>query len=151
MNQDKIGEVKKILDQPIAWIKGMKRAREGIRSYLTEPCRDKLSEQICQLFEQDRIETAHQTFKAIRASLKGDPTVFPIALDSIEVDWLYKQSRKLFVSKPKGRMDSTHSPKCQQRVERLSLKIKEYFKKTGYRSEEEFMWWQALWKEQGVK
>ena len=41
------GEVKKILDHPIEWIKGMKRAKEGIDYYLTERCRDKLAKAIC--------------------------------------------------------------------------------------------------------
>ena len=53
-----------------------------------------------ELFEADKHKIGHRVFKAIMESLKGEPVAFPIALDSVEVEWLYKQGRKLFEPKP---------------------------------------------------
>ena len=44
---------KKILDVPIDWVKGMKRANEGINYYLTEPFQKKLAHQIFAYFKTD--------------------------------------------------------------------------------------------------
>ena len=39
---------------------------------------------------------------------------------------------------------------CQARVEMVFKEVEEHFRETGYKSEEEYNWWQALKKREGI-
>lgn len=93
--------IKCILDDYFPYI-GKKDKRSVVAGELYDRFEAELAK-VKQHDEQEKLDVARQTLKAVKNTIEQKPAVFPIALDAFEIRWLYDIAKQKRLDRPELR------------------------------------------------